>query len=175
MAIAPIWRAPAKQTSVPLEAGEPRPVDVGRRVDLALVAADERQRVAGAGIGDRDAGVGQAPDRGRDAGDDLERDALLVQEQRFLAAAVEHERIAPLQPDDRLALARFLGQQKTDRILVERLRRRGADVDQLRVGPRQPQQPPMHAMVVDDDVGCLKAALAAHADERRIPGPAPTM
>ena len=36
---------------------------------------------------------------------------LLVQEQRFLAAAVEHERVAPLQPDDDLALACLLDEQ----------------------------------------------------------------
>ena len=123
------------------EAGQPRPVDVGRRVHFALVASDEGQRVAGARVGHRDAGVREAPNRGRDAGNDLERDALLVQEERLLPAAVEHERVSPFQPHDRPPLARFLGQQKADGVLIERLRRRRADVDQLRVRPRQPEQP----------------------------------
>ena len=93
-----------------------------------------------------------------------------MEEQRFLAAAVEHERVAPLQPDDDLAFARFLGEQKADRVLLERLRRRRTDVDALGVGPRAAQQPRMDAMVVDDHVGGLEVALAADADERRIPG-----
>ena len=92
------------------------------------------------GIRDRHAGVGRPADRRRNARHDLERDALLVQEQRFLAAAVEHERVAPLEPHDGLALARLLGEQEADRVLIERLRRRGADVDPLGVRPGQAQQ-----------------------------------
>ena len=75
-------------------------------------------------------------DAGGNAGHDLERHALLVQEQRFLAAAVEHERVAPLQPRDRLALARLLGEQVADGFLRHRLRARRADVDQLGAGAR---------------------------------------
>ena len=145
------------------QTGEPRPVNVGRRVDFALVPPHERQRVARAGIRDGNARIRQTSNRRGNAGHDLEGDALLVQEQRLLAAAVEHERVTPFQPDDRPALACLLGQQKADRILVERLRRGGPHVDQLGARLRQPQQPPMHAMVVDDDVRRLEATLAAHA------------
>ena len=152
------------------EARQPRPVDVGRRVHFALVASDERQRIAGARVGHGNAGIGEAANRRRDAGNDLERNALLVQEERLLAAAVEHERIAPLQPDDRPALAGLLGQQKTDGVLIERFRRRRSDVDQLRARLREAQQAAVHAMVEDDDVGRLEATLAAHAHERRIAG-----
>ena len=81
-----------------------------------------------------------------------------MQEQRFLAAAVEHERIAPLQPHDGLALARLLGQQETDGVLIERFRRRRSDVDQLRVRPREAQQAAVHAVVVDDDVRRLRGS-----------------
>ena len=69
------------------------------------------------------------------------RNALFVEEQRFLAAAVEHERIAPFQPDDGLALARLLREQEADRFLLERLRRGGADIDLLGVRSRGAQQP----------------------------------
>ena len=151
----PICLAPAKHTIVPPTPASLRPVDVRRQVDLALVAADERQRVAGARIGHRHAGICEPADRGRNARHDLEWDALLVQEQRFLATAVEHEWVAPLQPDDRPPFARLLSQEKTDRILIERLRRGWPDVDALRARARQSQQPPMNAMVVDDDVGGL--------------------
>ena len=112
-----------------VEPREARPVDRRARLAFVLVAADERQRVAAAGIGERDARVARHADAGRNAGHDLERHALLVQEQRFGAAAVEHERIAPLQPRDDLALARLLGEQVADRFLLERLRRGDADVD----------------------------------------------
>ena len=99
------------------------------------------------------------------------RHALLVQEQRFLAAAVEHERIAPLQTRDRLALARLLGEQITDRFLIERLRRGGADVDLLRVRPRASAA----AAGAPDGRRRTTSAAArqlqpAHGDETRIAG-----
>ena len=96
------------------------------------------------------------------------RHALLVQEQRFGAAAVEDERVAPLQPRDGLALARLLRQQVADRFLLERLRRGGADVDLLRVRPRRAQQPRRHEMVVQHDVGRRETLQAADGDEAGI-------
>ena len=52
-----------------------------------------------------------------------------MQEQRFLAAAVEDVRVAPLEPRDDLALAGFLGNQVADGFLRGRGGRRGAQVD----------------------------------------------
>ena len=137
------------------------------------MAADEDHDVAGIGVGDRYTGVGEAANRRGNAGHDLERDALLVQEQRFLAAAVEHERIAPLQARDGLAFAGLLGDQVADGILVERPRRRRAHVDAFRLRSGHSQQARVDAVVVHDDVGGGEKAAAANADERRIPGPAP--
>ena len=57
-------------------------------------------------------GEGRRGEQRRHAGDDLEGHALLVQEQRFGAAAIEHERVAPLEPRDHLALARLFGERK---------------------------------------------------------------
>ena len=136
-----------------------------------LVPADEGERVAAARIGERDAGVGRDRDRRRHAGHDLERDALLVQEQRLLAAAVEDERIAPLQAGDDLALARLLGEQVADRVLVDRLRRGGADVDALGIGACLAQQPRVHEVVVDDDIRGLQASEPARGDQVRCTGP----
>ena len=79
-----------------------------------------------------------------------------MQEQRFRAAAIEDERVAPLQPRDDLAFARLLGEQIADRFLFERLRRGDADVDLLRVRPRVAQQPRVHEVVVEHDVGRLR-------------------
>ena len=96
------------------------------------------------------------------------RDALLVQEQRFGAAAVEHERVAPFQPRDRLALARLLREQVADRFLLERLRRGDADVDLLRVGARVAQQPRVDEVVVQHDVGRGQVLQPADGDQARI-------
>ena len=68
---------------------------------------------------------------------------MLVEEQRFLAAAIEDERIAPFQPRHDLAFARFLDKQVVDGLLIERLRCREAHVDFLRVLPRVAEQPRM--------------------------------
>ena len=151
-------------------AAEPRkarPVDVGRRGAFVFVPAHERHAVAAARIGERDAGIARRADRGRDARHDLERDAVLVQEQRFLTAAIEQERIAPLQPRDDLAFARFFHEQVVDGFLVERLRRAEPDVDLLGFLPRIAEQSRVHEMVVEHDVGGGEVARAACADETR--------
>ena len=57
---------------------------------------------------------------------------MFVKEQRFLAAAVEDERIAPLQADDGLAIPGLLREEKTDRVLLEWLGRGRADIDASR-------------------------------------------
>ena len=160
---------------MPAIAGQPAQSTFAVRVRFVFVAAHDRQDVARLRIGDRDAGVRGAADRHRDPRHDLERNALLVEEQRFFSAAVEDERIAPLQTDDGLAVACLFGKQKTDRVLLERLGRRRADVNPFRVGPRAAQQPRVDPVIVNHDVSRLEVALPSHADERRIPGPAPTI
>ena len=94
-----------------------------------------------------------------------------MQEQRLRAAAVEDERVAPFQPRDRLALACLFGQQIADGFLFERLRRRAADVDLLRVGPRVAQQTRVNKMIEEHDVRGLEALEAADGDESGIAGP----
>ena len=60
----------------------------------------------------RNAGVGAAAGRGRDAGYDLECDAVLPERERFLAAAAEQIRITALEsPHD---MAAFPGQVNDD-------------------------------------------------------------
>ena len=130
---------------------------VRARLAVVLVAADERQRVAAAGIGQRDAGVARGADAGRNAGHHLEPHALLVQEERFGAAVIEDERIAPLQARHDLSLARLFREQIADGFLLERLRRGDADVDLLGVGPGVAQQARVHEMVVQHDVGRREA------------------
>ena len=107
---------------------------------FVFVAAHERHGVAAAGIGDRNAGVRAWRRSRRHARDHLEAHALFVQEQRFLAAVIEQERIAPLEPRHGLAFARFLGQQVADRFLIARLGRGAADVDPLGMRRRDVEQ-----------------------------------
>ncbi len=94
--------------------------------------------------------------------------AVLVKEQRFLSAAIEHERIAPLQSRHRLAFARFLDQQIVDGFLIERLRRRQADVDFLSVLAGIAEQPRVDEVIVEHDVGRGEMAQTAGGDKSRV-------
>ena len=127
--------------------------------------AHEGQRVAAAWIGDGNTGVARDGDARRHAGNDFEPDALLVQEQRLGAAAVEEEGIAPLQAGDGFPLARLFGEEVADRFLLQRLRRRHADVNLLRVGPRISQQPRRDEMVVQDDIRRRKTLHSANGNQ----------
>ena len=119
-----------------VQARETRPVDRRARLAFVFMAANECQGVAAARIGERHACIRRARQARRHAGDNLEVHALLVQEQRLGTAVVEHERVAPLQTRDDLALPRLFGEQVTDGFLLVRLRRSAADVNCLaRPGP----------------------------------------
>ena len=99
-----------------------------------------------------------------------------MQEDGFLAAAVEDERVAPLEPHDDLALARLVGEQVADGVLIERLGRGGADVDALGVRRRGAARRGGHAVIVEDDVGMGRAVAGrARVISDGSPGPAPTM
>jgi hypothetical protein len=76
-----------------------------------------------------------------------------VQEQRLLSAAVEHERVAPLQPRDHLAFTRLFRHQITNGFLLQRLRRSSADVDPFSRRARVTQHAWMDQMVVHDHIG----------------------
>ena len=66
---------------------------------IATVGSDEAHGLRVIAMRERDAGVGAASDRGRDARHHLER-AAACERLDLLAAAPEDERIAALQPDD---------------------------------------------------------------------------
>ena len=119
-------------------------VDLEASAVAGLVAADDRERVAAAGVGERDPRIGGHRQRHRHAGHDLERDALRVQEQRFFAAAIEEERIAELQARHHLAFAGLLREQVADGVLVGGLTGRPADVDALGA-PAAPDRAPAGA------------------------------
>ena len=154
------------------EPGEPRPVHVRRLVDFAFVPAHERQHVARAGIGDRHAGVGGAADRGRDPGHDLERNPCSCRNSASLPPLSKTNGSPHFRRTTVLSFARLLGEQLARwhpgrAASAPRIRRRCFSAPAL----RKPQQPRVHAMVVDDDVRRLEVAPAADADERRIARP----
>jgi hypothetical protein len=144
------------------------PVDRGRRLALVFVAANERHRVAAARVGDRDARIARHRDACRNARHHFEADALLVQEQRFRPAAVEHERIAPFQTRDDLALARLFGEQIADRLLLQRLERGGADINLFGVCAGRAQQARRHEVVVEHHIGRRQILQAADGDEAGV-------
>ena len=153
-----------------VETRQARPIDVDVPLRLAvLVAANQGDRVAAARIGGRDAAVRRRGNADRHAGHDLEADALFVKKEALGASGVEDERIAPLQPRDRLAFARLFGQQVADGVLVARLRGGDADVDLLGVGARVPEQTRVDQVVVQHDVGRHQALQAADRDKSGIP------
>ena len=92
-----------------VEANQRLPIEIRQGADVVLLPADQGERVACPRIRRRNPRVGRAAHRGRHPRDDLERHALLVQKQCFLAAAVEHERVAPLEASDDVAVARLFG------------------------------------------------------------------
>jgi hypothetical protein len=65
----------------------------------------------------------------------------------------------------------FSATEEANRVLLNRLRCGGPDVDALGIRPCASQQTGVDAMVVDHDVCGFEVALAAHADQRRIAGP----
>ena len=135
------------------------------------MAAHERHRIAAAVIRDRNARIRGGANRRRHAGHDFEVHALLVQEQRFLTAAIEQERVAPLETRHDLAFARLLGQQVADRFLIALFGRRAADVDAFGIFRRHGEQVGMHEVIEDHHVGLLQAAVAAQRDQIRRAGP----
>ena len=127
---------------------EARPIHRRAGFAFVLVAANEREGVAAAGVGERDAGVARRADAGRNTRHHLEPHALLVQEQRLGAAVIEDKRIAPLQARDNFSLAGFFREQVANRFLLERLRRGHPDIDAFGLRARRSQQPRMHQVVV---------------------------
>ena len=153
------------------EAGERGPVDRRVRLVRVLVAGDERDAAGQLAVRDRDARVGRRGDAGGHARHDLERDAGLVQHQRLLAAAAEHERVAALEPDDRSPGARVLEQQRV-RVVLGELRAFAllADVDHLRVRARVREGLGRDQAVVEDHVGVRDQLDGAHGEQPGVAG-----
>ena len=126
------WRAPGVAHHRAIQLCEAGPIHVGRRLARVLVPPHQRQRVARARVRQRHPRIAWNTERGRNPRDDLEGHAVFVEEQRLFGATIEDERVAPLETRDNPALARLLGEQVTNRLLVHRLGGCAAYVDTLR-------------------------------------------
>jgi hypothetical protein len=135
------------------------------------MAAHERHRIATAVIRDRNPRIRGGANRRRHTGHHFEIHTLLVQEQRFLTAAIKKERVAPLETRHDLALARLFGQQVTDRLLIARFGRGAAHVNAFGAFRRHGEEVGMHEMIEEHHVGPLQAAVAAQRNQIRRAGP----
>lgn len=150
--------------------GQRLPVDFRGSGALVLMPSNEGHGVAALGIRNRDAGItGSANGRGN-PGHHFEPHALLVQKQRLLPAAVEHERVSPFQTRHDFAFARLFHQQVADGFLIEWLRRCGADVDFFGVLARVTQHARRDQVVVKHDIRAGERAQAPHRDQAGIAG-----
>ena len=118
----------------------------------------------------RNAGVGRDSERRAHARHDLERHRRPAERLGLLGPPPEEERIAVLEPHDGLAGLRTGDEEPFDRRLVEA---RGiavgaADGDHLGVGPRMLEEATADEIVVHDDIGRRKAALAPEGQEARV-------
>ncbi len=99
-------------------------------------------------------GVGRRRDSRRDAGHDLERDPGPLERLGLLASTPEHERVAALEPDDRLALQAVVDQHALDLGLSGGLTISSlAGVDQLGIRPGALERLWRDQAIVDDHVG----------------------
>lgn len=85
----------------------------------------------------------------------------------------EHERVAPLEPNDRLSSGGVTNQELVDLFLGERsVSGPLADVDQHRIGARLSQELVSYQAVVHDDLGAPQQLQAAGGDQSGIAGAA---
>jgi hypothetical protein len=134
------------------------------------MTGDHRERGGHPSVGHRHTGGGRCGDRGRDARDDLERDAGLHQRQRFLATAAEHEGVAALEAHDPPALAGELHEERGDQLLRHWTAWALADVDQLDAFGDEGQHAVADEGVVDDDVGLGEQPGGLQGQQIRIAG-----
>ena len=146
------------------------PADVALALRRVFMAGDDGERRRDAAVRDGDAGIGRHRDGRRDARHDLERQAVLLEQQPLLAAAAEDKRVAALEAHDRLALFCLIDEQLVDVRLLHRVVARGlADVDELRIARRPAEDAVIREAVVDDNLGLLQAIHCLEADEAVVP------
>ncbi len=155
-----------------VELGVVLPADGRVRLRRVLVPGEEDHGGAVQAVGEGNPRVRRGGERRGDPGDDLESDAGGGERRRLLAPAPEHERVAALEPDDRLP-----GKRQADEHLVD-----------LVLGPADLPAllPHEHALasrrgevehllrdkvVVHDDVGLAEDPAGLDRQELRVAGP----
>jgi hypothetical protein len=136
------------------------------------MAGDENAGLRVIAMRQRNAGIGRAPARRRDARTHLERNAMLGELLDLLAAAPEDERIAALEPQHALAL---FGQRHQH--LADFLLRHGmvgaalADIDALGLAADEIEDVVADQPVVEHDIGLLHEPLGAEGEQIGIARP----
>jgi hypothetical protein len=92
--------------------GHTVPIDPVRHDARRIMTGQKGDCVIGVAMGYRDAGIGEPADTGSDPWHDPERNMMLDQRQRFLAATAEDERVAALEPQDPVSFARQFDQSQ---------------------------------------------------------------
>ena len=165
---------PHEEDEGPDAPGEGGPVDAGLNFGRVFVAGDEGDGGGHLAVAEGDTRVSGCCNGRGDAGHDLEGDAGLHQHFSLLAAAAEHERVAPLQPGDRLVLPGLGHDQGVDLILGQGVvAALLADVDELGPWRSVPEERRCGQIIVDDDVGAGDAFPALDGDQPGVPGSGP--
>jgi hypothetical protein len=121
----------------------------------------------------RDARVRGRADRGRDARDDLERDAGLGQLFGFLAASSENQWVATLEAHHGPPRLRALQHRGVQAIRDRLVTTPPADREQLGVGRRQRQDRVGHELVVGHDLGRAQELVGPQRQQPRVAGTGP--
>ena len=135
------------------------------------VCGDEAHRLRVIAMGQRDAGVGGAGQRGGDAGHDFVADAVRAQEFEFFAAAAKNESVATLQAHHTLAGAGVFEHERMDCFLRYMMMARClADFDAFSVAAGEVEHFGADQTVVQDHVGFVEQTQAAQRQQAGVAG-----
>ena len=131
----------------------------------------EAHRLRVIAMGQRNAGVSRAGQRGGDAGHHFVADAVRAQEFEFFAAAAEDETVAALQPHDAFAGARVFQHQCVD-LFLRHVVMAGflAHFDAFGIAARKFQHLGADQAVVQDHIGLVEQAQPAQGEQTRVAG-----
>jgi hypothetical protein len=149
-----------------------REIDLRFVLGRVLMPGHDGERRRQPTMRDGDARVRGSGDRRRHPGHDLVAETRGATRLCLLGATAKHERVAALQPDDRLPRVRAGHEQVVDLVLRQRVALgRFADVDHPRVRPAQPQRVARREPVIRHDRGRAQQHGDAQAQQRGVAGP----
>ena len=149
--------------------GQGVPVDLFRHLAVNVVAGDEGHGFVDAARGQRNPGIGQPAQPGRDSGNHPERHRGFGERLGLLGAAAEDHRIAALQPQHPLSQFGLLDHQGADVFLLARAPAAPlADIDLFGFRPGHGQSPPVDQRVVEHGVGATQGVEGVEGQQAGI-------